>query len=182
MRRTLLYNMQQTSIAQSRQSQKKARNVSGQFCLCIERQNLRNGFMWTHFLRKPLTSNNFLCFQIANNPCANLLTAHFRLDGHPNVNYLEKVIQSSAQSYLFFEPSQVAFNEWILLRSKFSKINFSLPLFRTGWSSFTCSRSQTLTWKRSSSIVSSNVWSRQDMSWAGNCAAWSQTPQVCLRW
>lgn len=49
----------------------------------------------------------FASFQIANNPCANLLTAHFRLDGHPNVNYLEKVIQNASQSYLFFEPSQV---------------------------------------------------------------------------
>ena len=52
-------------------------------------------------------STMFCSFQIANNPCANLLTAHFRLDGHPNVNYLEKVIQNAAQSYLFFEPSQV---------------------------------------------------------------------------
>lgn len=54
-----------------------------------------------------LTLIPMILFQIANNPCANLLTAHFRLDGHPNVNYLEKVIQNSAQSYLFFEPSQV---------------------------------------------------------------------------
>lgn len=45
--------------------------------------------------------------QVVNNPCSNLLTAHFRLDGHPNVNFLEKVIQSTNQSYLFFEPSQV---------------------------------------------------------------------------
>lgn len=49
----------------------------------------------------------FSLLQIANNPCSNLLTAHFRLDGHPNVNFLEKVIQNSTQSYLFFEPSQV---------------------------------------------------------------------------
>lgn len=53
--------------------------------------------------------------QIANNPCANLLTAHFRLDGHPNVNYLEKVIQNSSQSYLFFEPSQVKSRKLISL-------------------------------------------------------------------
>lgn len=62
------------------------------------------------------------------------------------------------------------------------KLTFFLLSIRAGWSSFTCSRSQALTWKRSSSIVSSNVWSRKDLSWAGNCAAWSQTPQVCLRW
>lgn len=48
-----------------------------------------------------------LSFQIANNPCSNLLTAHFRLDGHPHVNFLHKVIQGNNQTYLFFAPSQV---------------------------------------------------------------------------
>lgn len=75
----------------------------------------------------------FSSFQIANNPCANLLTAHFRLDGHPNVNYLEKVIQNAAQSYLFFEPSQVADSivysiNWVLLSGEQFKQQFCFSL------------------------------------------------------
>lgn len=45
--------------------------------------------------------------QVANNPCSTLLTAHFRLDGHPHVSPLHRVIQGSAQTYFFFERSQV---------------------------------------------------------------------------
>lgn len=71
----------------------------------------------------------FCSLQIANNPCANLLTAHFRLDGHPNVNYLEKVIQNAAHSYLFFEPSQVV-DATICLRE--TKIKYSLLFFAQG--------------------------------------------------
>lgn len=74
-------------------------------------RNLWNYFwmnwFWCSLERNFLKMFTFSLTQIANNPCANLLTAHFRLDGHPNVNYLEKVIQNTAQSYLFFEPSQV---------------------------------------------------------------------------
>lgn len=67
-----------------------------------------------------------LLLQIANNPCSNLLTAHFRLDGHQNVNFLEKVIQNTTQSYLFFEPSQV---------SKLITIDFNLFLIAFAFSS-----------------------------------------------
>lgn len=92
---------------------RKPEKSRGKFAYVLSWENLRNSFKWTEFFsQSTLTSIVFLYFQIANNPCANLLTAHFRLDGHPNVNYLEKVIQNSAQSYLFFEPSQVAYNEW----------------------------------------------------------------------
>lgn len=60
---------------------------------------------------------NIFCFffflslhllQVANNPCSNLLSAHFRLDGHAHVNPLHKVIQGSSQTYLFFTPSEVS--------------------------------------------------------------------------
>lgn len=55
-----------------------------------------------------------MLFQVANNPCTNLLSAHFRLDGHAHVNPLHKVIQGSTQTYLFFTPSQVSyFDEFI---------------------------------------------------------------------
>lgn len=46
-------------------------------------------------------------FQVANNPCTNLLLAHYRLSGHPHVNPLHQVIQGASQTYLFFKPSQV---------------------------------------------------------------------------
>lgn len=49
---------------------------------------------------------NFL--QIVNNPCSEILTAHFRLEGKSShVNLLKKVIQTTKQSYLFYEPSKV---------------------------------------------------------------------------
>ena len=50
---------------------------------------------------------NFKSLQVANNPCSNLLTAHFRLEGHSHVNSLLKVIQGPNQTYLFFPPSNV---------------------------------------------------------------------------
>lgn len=93
-----------TGIKESRAINKQSRGDSR---LCVEPvKRLLNEL---HLILEILDFNLVLLvlFQIANNPCANLLTAHFRLDGHPNVNYLEKVIQNSAQSYLFFEPSQV---------------------------------------------------------------------------
>lgn len=55
----------------------------------------------------------FFRFQVANNPCANLLNAHFRLEGHPNVNKLVKVIQGAHQTYMIFQPSHVSVSKMI---------------------------------------------------------------------
>lgn len=76
-----------------------------------------------------IQTQKMLVCKIANNPCANLLTAHFRLDGHPNVNYLEKVIQNSAQSYLFFEPSQGDLHSHVRVRKRLRE-NEARRLFR----------------------------------------------------
>ncbi|XP_055637769.1 tribbles homolog 2-like [Toxorhynchites rutilus septentrionalis] len=63
------------------------------------------------------TQEELVC-KIANNPCSNLLTAHFRLDGHPHVNYLHKVIQGSNQTYLFFAPSQGDLHSHVRIRKR----------------------------------------------------------------
>lgn len=111
MRHDALYN--RTSHRPSNEQKKATRCC----CLCLRVETCATTFEWTRFFvrvecrkrffNEVLTLFFIISFQIANNPCANLLTAHFRLDGHPNVNYLEKVIQNASQSYLFFEPSQV---------------------------------------------------------------------------
>lgn len=56
--------------------------------------------------------------KIANNPCSNLLTAHFRLDGHQHVNFLHKVIQGNNQTYLFFAPSQGDLHSHVRVRKR----------------------------------------------------------------
>lgn len=63
------------------------------------------------------TQEELVC-KIANNPCSNLLTAHFRLDGHPHVNYLHKVIQGNNQTYLFFAPSQGDLHSHVRVRKR----------------------------------------------------------------
>ncbi|XP_058819765.1 tribbles homolog 2-like [Topomyia yanbarensis] len=59
-----------------------------------------------------------LVCKIANNPCSNLLTAHFRLDRHPHVNFLNKVIQGNNQTYLFFAPSQGDLHSHVRVRKR----------------------------------------------------------------
>ncbi|CAO1367145.1 unnamed protein product [Diamesa tonsa] len=76
-----------------------------------------------------ITTQKMLVCKIVNNPCSNLLTAHFRLDGHPNVNFLEKVIQSTNQSYLFFEPSQSDLHSHVRVRKRLRE-NEARNLFR----------------------------------------------------
>lgn len=63
------------------------------------------------------TQEELVC-KIANNPCSNLLTAHFRLDGHPHVNYLHKVFQGNNQTYLFFAPSQGDLHSHVRVRKR----------------------------------------------------------------
>lgn len=63
------------------------------------------------------TQEELVC-KIANNPCSNLLTAHFRLDGHPHVNFLHKVIQGNNQTYLFFAPSQGDLHSHVRVRKR----------------------------------------------------------------
>ncbi|XP_053690594.1 tribbles homolog 2 [Sabethes cyaneus] len=63
------------------------------------------------------TQEELVC-KIANNPCSNLLTAHFRLDGHTHVNFLHKVIQGNNQTYLFFAPSQGDLHSHVRVRKR----------------------------------------------------------------
>lgn len=56
--------------------------------------------------------------QTVNNPCTNLLTAHFRLDGHPHINPLQKVIQASKQTHLLFNPSQGDLHSYVRVRKR----------------------------------------------------------------
>ncbi|XP_031623529.1 tribbles homolog 2-like [Contarinia nasturtii] len=63
------------------------------------------------------THEELVC-KVANNPCTNLLSAHFRLDGHPHVNPLHKVIQGSTQTYLFFTPSQGDLHSYVRVRKR----------------------------------------------------------------
>lgn len=63
------------------------------------------------------TQEELVC-KIANNPCSNLLTAHFRLDGHPHVNCLHKVIPGNNQTYLFFAPSQGDLHSHVRVRKR----------------------------------------------------------------
>lgn len=63
------------------------------------------------------THDELVC-KVANNPCTNLLSAHFRLDGHPYVNPLHKVIQGSTQTYLFFAPSQGDLHSYVRVRKR----------------------------------------------------------------
>ncbi|XP_055541867.1 tribbles homolog 2-like [Wyeomyia smithii] len=63
------------------------------------------------------TKEELVC-KIANNPCSNLLTAHFRLDGHTHVNFLHKVIQGNNQTYLFFAPSQGDLHSHVRVRKR----------------------------------------------------------------
>ncbi|CAO1306029.1 unnamed protein product [Diamesa serratosioi] len=76
-----------------------------------------------------ITTQKMLVCKVVNNPCTNLLTAHFRLDGHQNVNFLEKVIQSTNQSYLFFEPSQGDLHSHVRVRKRLRE-NEARNLFR----------------------------------------------------
>lgn len=59
----------------------------------------------------------YVC-KTVNNPCSNLLTAHFRLDGHPNINPLQKVIQASKQTHLLFNPSQGDLHSYVRVRKR----------------------------------------------------------------
>uniref|UniRef100_A0A182NNX5 Protein kinase domain-containing protein n=1 Tax=Anopheles dirus TaxID=7168 RepID=A0A182NNX5_9DIPT len=82
-----------------------------------------------YLLMEPVEGNNlYRCFdiksheelvcKIANNPCSNLLTAHFRLDGHPHVNALHKVIQGNNQTYLLFSPSEGDLHSYVRVRKR----------------------------------------------------------------
>jgi tribbles homolog 1/2 len=64
------------------------------------------------------TSREELVCKVANNPCTNLLTAHFRLDGHSYVNPLRKVIQGQNQTYLFFSPSEGDLHSYVRVRKR----------------------------------------------------------------
>ncbi|KAJ6628982.1 Tribbles like 2 [Pseudolycoriella hygida] len=55
---------------------------------------------------------------VANNPCTNLLSAHFRLEGHTYVNPLRKVIQGNNQTYLFFSPSEGDLHSFVRVRKR----------------------------------------------------------------
>ncbi|XP_055710161.1 tribbles homolog 2-like [Phlebotomus papatasi] len=74
------------------------------------------------------THEELVC-KIANNPCSNLLTAHFRLDGHPHINPLQKVIQGSNQTYLFFTPSQGDLHSYVRVRKRLREVE-ARRLFR----------------------------------------------------
>jgi tribbles-like protein len=75
-----------------------------------------------------LTRTMMVC-KIVNNPCSNLLTAHFRLDGHPHVNNLQKAIQCTNQTYLFFEPSKGDLHSHVRTRKRLRE-NEARRLFR----------------------------------------------------
>ncbi|CAO1360410.1 unnamed protein product [Diamesa hyperborea] len=76
-----------------------------------------------------ITTQKMLVCKVVNNPCSNLLTAHFRLDGHQNVNFLEQVIQSTNLSYLFFEPSLGDLHSHVRVRKRLRE-NEARNLFR----------------------------------------------------
>lgn len=63
------------------------------------------------------TRGELVC-KIANNPCSNLLTAHFRLEGHPHVNPLHKVIQDNNKTYLLFNPSEGDLHSYVRVRKR----------------------------------------------------------------
>lgn len=63
-------------------------------------------------------SHDELVCKVANNPCTNLLTAHFRLDGNSYVNPLRKVIQGQNQTYLFFSPSEGDLHSYVRVRKR----------------------------------------------------------------
>jgi len=74
------------------------------------------------------TKREFVC-KIANKPCTNLLTAHFRLDGHPHVNQIEKVIDTGNRCYLFFNPSQGDLHSHVRVKKRLRE-NEARRLFR----------------------------------------------------
>uniref|UniRef100_A0A182JHP4 Uncharacterized protein n=1 Tax=Anopheles atroparvus TaxID=41427 RepID=A0A182JHP4_ANOAO len=65
-----------------------------------------------------IKSHEELVCKIANNPCSNLLTAHFRLEGHPHVNALHKVIQGNNKTYLLFSPSEGDLHSYVRVRKR----------------------------------------------------------------
>uniref|UniRef100_A0A182LX31 Protein kinase domain-containing protein n=1 Tax=Anopheles culicifacies TaxID=139723 RepID=A0A182LX31_9DIPT len=82
-----------------------------------------------YLLMEPVEGNNlYRCYdiksheelvcKIANNPCSNLLTAHFRLDGHQHVNSLHKVIQGNNQTYLLYSPSEGDLHSYVRVRKR----------------------------------------------------------------
>ncbi|XP_058058416.1 tribbles homolog 2-like [Anopheles bellator] len=82
-----------------------------------------------YLMLEPVEGNNlYRCFdirtheemvcKIAKNPCFNLLTAHFRLDGHPHVNALHKVIPATNQTYLFFSTSKGDLHSYVRTRKR----------------------------------------------------------------
>uniref|UniRef100_A0A182W8L9 Protein kinase domain-containing protein n=1 Tax=Anopheles minimus TaxID=112268 RepID=A0A182W8L9_9DIPT len=82
-----------------------------------------------YLLMEPVEGNNlYRCYdiksheelvcKIANNPCSNLLTAHFRLDGHQHVNALHKVIQGNNQTYLLYSPSEGDLHSYVRVRKR----------------------------------------------------------------
>ncbi|XP_050077538.1 tribbles homolog 2 [Anopheles maculipalpis] len=82
-----------------------------------------------YLLMEPVEGNNlYRCYdikshvelvcKIANNPCSNLLTAHFRLDGHRHVNALHKVIQGNNQTYLLYSPSEGDLHSYVRVRKR----------------------------------------------------------------
>uniref|UniRef100_A0A2M4CGQ3 Putative serine/threonine protein kinase n=1 Tax=Anopheles darlingi TaxID=43151 RepID=A0A2M4CGQ3_ANODA len=65
-----------------------------------------------------IQSHEELVCKITKNPCFNLLTAHFRLENHPHVNSLRKVVQGHNQTYLFYSPSKGDLHSYVRTRKR----------------------------------------------------------------
>lgn len=63
----------------------------------------KNSYRYQTIIRLYLDSR-----QVIPNPATHILTAHFRLDGHPHINPLHKAIQGTNQTYLLFRTNHVS--------------------------------------------------------------------------
>ena len=58
-----------------------------------------------------------------------MLAAHFRVDGHPNINPIHEVIVGDKQTYLFFPPCFTDLHSYVRTRRRLREPQ-ARPLFR----------------------------------------------------
>ena len=94
------------------------------------------GFLWSIFtapskLVRSTTNWLYFALQIVNNdPIGRgMLAAHFRVDGHPNINPIHEVVVGDRQTYLFFPPCFTDLHSYVRTRRRLREPQ-ARPLFR----------------------------------------------------
>lgn len=76
------------------------------------------------------TQQQFVCKSVSNDPAGRgMLSAHFRVDGHPNINPVCEVIVGDLQTYLLFPPCYTDLHSYVRTRRRLREPQ-ARPLFR----------------------------------------------------